>query len=802
MISKEEDVVEADLQKYINRKPRRSKPTAHISYDLGLHVIRRFIEYTARHTVEDVQAFTSQSVPVPHWVRVEHLDIPQNFSNDAGERLIEQLGPKGIAEVGGAKWWQWRRNNDPLKADWIEMRKDFNERHGKKTSRVILYVHGGAYYFGSVDEHRYQIQRHARKLKACAFAPRYRLAPQFPFPCGLHDVLTAYLYLLSEYDPKCILMAGDSAGGGLVASTLVTIRDQGLPLPAGAMLLSPWVDLTHSFPSICGNGQLDYIPIHGFVHKPSVSWPPPRIEMMKGTPYEEKSGEDASNERPIRPPWMASHVADHHLAPRVEINGKTIHIRDQIQLYAPNFQLINPLVSPALSPSLGGLCPLLVQVGGGELLSDEQVYFAHKAADPAAYPPNDEIMERWDPKREILRKYPPTNVQLQVLNDACHVCHTLSWSKPAKYLYRGVAQFGAWALARAQHAEIDIEDESGAESEDEGEREVPGAASVNEKLGDANARETIEEPTIPPPDPLTTYQRIDSVGKAGDPLPPFEDHMIRQRIHEDGTIYPLGPAAMFVSLQLKPNEIGVIKEAPVHRWRQRQEKWDRMYLRLHDQVLQERCRLEAQGLVPDMQNENPPPTALVRRWLGEQKRDGRQKIVDDLKKKPFGIGLSWWSGWGSKHDRQEVRRRRFPAARANQSRLSKGSPPSPRPPAYTLRGEGVRRRRGRARRPRAAGGRASSTTGRPTTSPQVRGRSRRIRSETATRGLPRRGLLGRHRFRSRWLMLAAGLKRYHEAGAVGRIGWIERLLRTDMLVLARLCLQYSPKRALNNQSRF
>jgi hypothetical protein len=157
------------------------------------------------------------------------------------------------------------------------------------------------------------------------------------------------------------------------------------------------------------------------------------------------------------------------------------------------------------------------------------------------------------------------------------------------------------------------------------------------------------------PDFLTTYQRIDSIGKAGDPLPPFEDHMIRQRIDENGTIYPLGPAGIFFSLRLKPNDIGVVKEAPVRRWRERQQKWDRLHLKLHGQVIKERRKLEEPGLVKGMEGENPPPTALVRRWLGEQKRDGRLKLVDELRKKPFGVGLSWWSGWGSKHDRQEVR---------------------------------------------------------------------------------------------------------------------------------------------------
>jgi acetyl esterase/lipase len=85
---------------------------------------------------------------------------------------------------------QWRRDGTTLKAEWIEMRKDYDARKQlaiTKGDRIMLYVHGGAYFFGSVDEHRYQMQRHARKLKARVLAPKYRLAPQFPFPCGLHD---------------------------------------------------------------------------------------------------------------------------------------------------------------------------------------------------------------------------------------------------------------------------------------------------------------------------------------------------------------------------------------------------------------------------------------------------------------------------------------------------------------------------------------------------------------------------------------------------------------------------------------
>jgi acetyl esterase/lipase len=137
-----------------------------------LKLIRQFLEYASHHTVEEIQGFTSQWVPNPRWVKVDEIKIPQDQISQAAKALQEQLGHKGIQKVGGETWWQWRRDNADLKAEWIEMRSDHVERKKKseKSKRVMLYVHGGAYFFGSVDEHRYQMQRHARKLKARVLA--------------------------------------------------------------------------------------------------------------------------------------------------------------------------------------------------------------------------------------------------------------------------------------------------------------------------------------------------------------------------------------------------------------------------------------------------------------------------------------------------------------------------------------------------------------------------------------------------------------------------------------------------------
>ena len=96
-------------------------------------------------------------------------------------------------------------------------------------------------------------------------------------------------------------------------------------------------------------------------------------------------------------------------------------------------------------------------VGGGEILRDEQIYLAHKCARPLDYLPAESLMD--DQARKQLESYKPTDVQLQVWDDLCHVAPTLSFTRPAKHMYRSVAQFGAWALARAQKREIDIMDD-------------------------------------------------------------------------------------------------------------------------------------------------------------------------------------------------------------------------------------------------------------------------------------------------------------------------------------------------------
>jgi acetyl esterase/lipase len=113
--------------------------------------------------------------------------------------------------------------------------------------RVILYFHGGGFIAGSPESHRPLVARLAHAASARALVPQYRLAPEFPYPAALRDAADAYRWLLTQgVTPSNIIFAGDGSGGGLALSTLLALRNAGLPLPAAAVCFSPWADLTMS----------------------------------------------------------------------------------------------------------------------------------------------------------------------------------------------------------------------------------------------------------------------------------------------------------------------------------------------------------------------------------------------------------------------------------------------------------------------------------------------------------------------------------------------------------------------------
>lgn len=265
-------------------------------------------------------------------------------------------------------------------------------------------------------------------------------------------------------------------------------------------------------------------------------------------------------------------------------------------------------------------------------MRDEQIYLAHKCANPAKYAPPTEFLT--EKGKTLLNKYKPTDVQLQVWDDMCHVGPTLSFTRPAKHMYRSVAQFGAWALARAQNRGIEIMDDdnisiiSSSTTSDEGHE------------GEGRSKEEREAEQ--------NNMQAGAVGKAGDPLPPFKNHMIREQVTRHGKIFPLKPESELPGCCMGPDSIGVVKSPVVKRWLKKKMEWDRKFAsakaKVHGKVINDMVV----GYRDLGEGENPPPTALAGHWRldSELRPKSRRKS----------LGLALWSLWGSKHDEATVQR--------------------------------------------------------------------------------------------------------------------------------------------------
>jgi len=180
---------------------------------------------------------------------------------------------------------------------------------------VLLYLHGGGFVIGSLHSHRHLVCEAGRAARAFTLALDYRLAPEHPFPTAVEDAVAGYRFLLARgYTPGRIAIAGDSAGGGLVVSAMIAVRDAGLPQPACGWCISPWVDL-------------------------------------------EALGETMSSKA----------AAD----PTVQKAG----ILDMARLYLNGADPRSPLAAPIYA-DLAGLAPLLIQVGAAETLLDDAIRLA------------------------------------------------------------------------------------------------------------------------------------------------------------------------------------------------------------------------------------------------------------------------------------------------------------------------------------------------------------------------------------------------------------------------------------------
>jgi hypothetical protein len=325
-------------------------------------------------------------------------------------------------------------------------------------------------------------------------------------------------------------------------------------------------------------------------------------------------------------------------------------------MYTTNELLSHPLVSPILQPSLGGLPPLFIMVGGAEVLRDEQIFLAHKCANPTKYAPavpGGDAGDGLAVEGAKLRagKYGPTPVQLQVWDDMCHVAPTLSFTRPAKYMYRSIAQFSAWALARAQGTfiripfddDISVISTSGSDSEP--------SAPARGNGGDGGDGEEYE--LRPAPSTETAGEPIVAeIGRAGDPLPPFRDHMIRQRVTRGGAVLPLPPESDLPGCSLAPADIGVVKITPVRRWLEARRAWDARYARAKSRAHRKLAAEMSVGYLEFGSGEVPPPSALA----GRRELPGAAAGKRGIRRRRKGLGLSLWSLWGSKHDEMTVGR--------------------------------------------------------------------------------------------------------------------------------------------------
>ncbi len=213
-------------------------------------------------------------------------------------------------------------DSGPVRGEWLLPA----DGGGGAGDAVVLYLHGGGYVIGSPRSHRHLAADIAVAAGTRAFTLDYRLAPEHPYPAALDDAVAAYRWLIDSQrvQPGRIVLAGDSAGGGLVLTTLVALRDAGLPLPAAGVCISPWTDLSCSLPA-------------------------------------------CDPQRPSHDPLI-----DHAV------------LRAMAKAYRGRRSLRHPRVSP-LFADLRGLPPLLVQVAGGEALVDDARQLAIAASEAGVH---------------------------------------------------------------------------------------------------------------------------------------------------------------------------------------------------------------------------------------------------------------------------------------------------------------------------------------------------------------------------------------------------------------------------------
>ncbi|KAG6873859.1 hypothetical protein C0995_010471 [Termitomyces sp. Mi166 len=271
------------------------------SWGIEMTIVSSIMRGAGRHSsfvdIATIRALMSIGglVPLPSDALVTPVTFRVKKRNLRGILAEYDATEDGTRELSG-EWVVGKKTWQRLQTEWKTTRTAQSPDESGTKEQVILYIHG---------------------------ALDYRLAPESRFPGPLHDVVSGYFRLVEDLHipPENILLAGDSAGGGLCLALLMYLRDHDYALPAGAILMSPWVDLTMSCESWDSNASFDVVPF----------------------------------------------PQDDHM------NPIALYLGERMEEY-----LTHPYASP-LFGDFAGLPPLLIQVGDAEVLRDESTLLAHKA---------------------------------------------------------------------------------------------------------------------------------------------------------------------------------------------------------------------------------------------------------------------------------------------------------------------------------------------------------------------------------------------------------------------------------------
>ncbi|RIB07389.1 Alpha/Beta hydrolase protein [Gigaspora rosea] len=385
------------------------------SWDLKFHLAASMIKNNSSFwnlPIEEVQ-IQSFEFKVPSNIIIKEVTLNELYRQKSKSHLEKVL--KQYEDVLDDKW---KETKDIMSGEWVYL-KEGEESRNNEMDKVVFHIHGGGYCLGSAKMARFFTSKYAELVKARVFSTNYRLAPQNQFPASLCDTVAAYLYLIDPepdagfkpINPKKIVIAGESAGGGLALATLLFLRDLGLPLPGGAILL---VDLTHSMPSFWDTEIIN-------------------ADLIR----------DTFNIRP------SSSLADEFFANAKALSDKIAQKKPAIvghpsftevsrfQLYCANEALAIPYISPMLAESLGNLPPILCQVGGFERLRDEAILLSNKAAYPQEYQLPSYSTKNFE--KSPFKK--PTKVILEIYDDMPHVWQMFPFSKSSQVAFEHCGEF-------------------------------------------------------------------------------------------------------------------------------------------------------------------------------------------------------------------------------------------------------------------------------------------------------------------------------------------------------------------------